>query len=55
MWLPASARLRMARVSAAWPEATARAPGSPTAVAVAPSSEATRASSTPWVGFMIRV
>ena len=29
MWPPASARLRMASVSAAWPEATASAPGMP--------------------------
>ena len=45
----------MANVSAAWPELTTSAPGSPTAVSGAPSSAAIRASTTPWVGFMIRV
>ena len=45
----------MAMVSAAWPDATARAPGMPTAVSVAPSRLAMRASNTPWVGFMMRV
>ena len=45
----------MAKVSAAWPEATASAPGMPIAVSVAPSSAAIRASNTAWVGFMIRV
>ncbi len=55
MWLPASARFRMAKVSAAWPEATTRAPGRPTAVDVAFSRLAMRASATPWVGFMMRV
>ncbi len=55
MWLPASARLRMASVSAAWPDATASAPGMPRAVSGAPSRAATRASTTAWVGFMIRV
>jgi hypothetical protein len=48
MWLPASARLRMASVSAAWPLATASAP-------MPPSSAAIRCSSTSCVGFMIRV
>ena len=37
MWLPASAGLRMAKCSAAWPLATASAQGRPTAVSVAPS------------------
>ena len=45
----------MASVSGCLPGATASAPGMPTAVAVAPSSAAIRASNTAWVGFMIRV
>ena len=48
MLSPAPARLRIDSVSAAWPEATARA-------ATPPSSAATRSSNTPLVGFMIRV
>ena len=32
MWSPASARLRIASVSAAWPDPTASVPGSPIAV-----------------------
>ena len=47
-WSPASATLRIARVSAAWPEATRSAP-------TPPSREATRCSTASWVGFMIRV
>ena len=48
MLSPDRARLRIVAVSAAWPEAKARAP-------TPPSSAATRASKTPFVGFMIRV
>jgi hypothetical protein len=55
MWLPASARFKMASVVALWPDDTARAPGMPRAVSGAPSRLATRASKTAWVGFMIRV
>ena len=55
MWSPASQIVKMASVSAAWPDATASAPGMPTAVSVPPSSADIRASKTPWVGFMIRV
>ena len=55
MWSPAPARFKIAVVDAAWPDASASAPGSPTAVSGAPSSAATRASTTAWVGFMIRV
>ena len=52
---PASASVMIAQVSAAMPLATARAPGSPTAVVTPPSSAATLASNTPCVGFMMRV
>ena len=45
----------MASVAAAWPDPTASVPGNPTAVVQPPSSELRRASSTPWVGFMMRV
>ena len=48
MWSPASATLRMARVSAAWPDATSNAP-------TPPSSAAIRCSTASCVGFMIRV
>jgi hypothetical protein len=48
MWLPASARLRIASVVADWPLETASAP-------MPPSSAAMRCSSTSCVGFMIRV
>ena len=48
MWPPFSARFISARVSAAWPEATASA-------ATPPSREATRCSKASWVGFMMRV
>ena len=55
MCVPAPPRLRTASVAAAWPDPTASVPGSPTAVVQPPSSELRRASSTAWVGFMIRV
>jgi hypothetical protein len=48
MWSPASATLRIASVSAAWPLATRRA-------ATPPSSAAMRSSTTACVGFMMRV
>jgi hypothetical protein len=48
MWSPACAMFSTANVSAAWPDATSRAP-------VPPSSAATRSSTTAWVGFMMRV
>ncbi len=48
MWSPADASVRMARVSAACPEASATA-------ATPPSSAATRCSKTSWVGLWMRV
>jgi hypothetical protein len=48
MWSPAWAMFSTANVSAAWPEATRRAP-------VPPSSAARRSSTTACVGFMMRV
>ena len=48
MWSPAWAMFRTAKVSAAWPEETRRAP-------LPPSSAATRCSTTSCVGFMMRV
>ncbi len=55
MWSPDSHSVRIASVSAAWPDATASAPGMPIAVVQPPSSALSRASSAPGVGFMIRV
>ncbi len=48
MFWPARVMLRIASVSAAWPDASPSAP-------TPPSSAATRSSNTPVVGFMIRV
>ena len=48
MWSPASATLRKASVSEAWPLDTSSAP-------TPPSSEAIRCSTASCVGFMIRV
>ena len=47
-WSPAPAMLRIAKVSAAWPEASNSA-------ATPPSRAAMRCSTVSWVGFMIRV
>ena len=55
MWSPASHSVMNVSVSAAWPDETASAPGIPIAVVHPPSSADRRASSAPWVGFMIRV
>ena len=55
MWSPDSHSVSRASVSAAWPDATASAPGMPIAVMQPPSSAFSRASSAPWVGFMMRV